>query len=65
MKLGEILLEIVRSDLVESVHAGHLLVVDGAGNDRLALGDLDSLIYPRSAIKGIQASAMVRAGIDR
>lgn len=63
MKLGEILLEIVRSDLVESVHAGHLLVVDGAGNDRLALGDLDSLIYPRSAIKGIQASAMVRAGL--
>ncbi len=63
MKLGEILLEIVRSDLVESVHAGHLLVVDEAGNDRLALGDLDSLIYPRSAIKGIQASAMVRAGL--
>ena len=64
MRIGEVLLEVVRNDLVESVHAGHLLVTDGAGREKLAIGDLDSLIYPRSAIKGLQAAAMVRAGLN-
>ena len=63
MKIGEILLEVVRNDLVESVHAGHLLIVDGDGKTKLSLGDTDTPIYPRSAIKGIQAAAMVRAGL--
>ena len=63
MKVGEVLLEVTRNDLVESVHAGHLLVIDPAGRDKLALGDLDSLIYPRSAVKGLQAAAMLRAGL--
>jgi L-asparaginase II len=63
MKLGEVLLEVVRNDFVESIHAGHLLILDGAGNTKLALGDIDSPIYPRSAVKGLQAAAMVRAGL--
>lgn len=63
MKVGEVLLEVVRNDLVESVHAGHLLVTDSTGREVLALGELDSLIYPRSAVKGLQAAAMVRAGL--
>ena len=58
-----ILLEVVRGGLVESVHHGRLLIVDGEGNDVLVVGDPDQLIYPRSAIKSIQASAMVRAGL--
>ncbi|NDC52419.1 MAG: hypothetical protein EBZ66_04605 [Actinobacteria bacterium] len=63
MKTGEILLEVVRNDLVESVHSGHLLITDSSGKTILQLGDIDSLIYPRSAVKSIQASAMVRAGL--
>ncbi|MGA1279772.1 MAG: asparaginase [Candidatus Nanopelagicaceae bacterium] len=59
----EILVEVVRGGMVESVHHGRLLLVDGAGKDLLALGGVDQLIYPRSAIKTIQASAMVRAGL--
>jgi len=62
MKTGEVLLEVVRNDLVESVHAGHLLILDAAGKTVLQLGDVDSLIYPRSAVKSLQASAMLRAG---
>ncbi len=62
MKTGEVLLEVVRNDLVESVHAGHLLILDAAGKTVLQLGDIDSLIYPRSAVKSLQASAMLRAG---
>lgn len=63
MQVGAILLEVVRNELVESVHAGHLLISDASGKSLLKLGDLDSLIYPRSAIKSLQASAMVRAGL--
>lgn len=59
----EILIEVVRGAMVESVHHGRLLIVDGSGEDLLALGGVDQLIYPRSAIKSIQASAMVRAGL--
>ena len=58
-----ILLEVVRSGMVESVHHGRLLIVDGEGDDLLVIGDPDQSIYPRSAIKSIQASAMVRAGL--
>jgi len=63
MRQGEILLEVVRSEMVESVHAGHLLITNGLGNSILELGDLDSPIYPRSAIKAIQAAAMLRCGL--
>ena len=62
MKTGEVLVEVVRNEMVESVHAGHLLVLDASGKTILQLGDVDSLIYPRSAVKSIQASAMLRAG---
>lgn len=64
MELGEVLLEVVRNDLVESTHPGHLLILDGSGNSLLEIGDLDSLIYPRSAIKSIQAAAMLRSGLS-
>jgi len=62
MKTGEVLVEVVRNEMVESVHAGHLLVLDASGKTILQLGDVNSLIYPRSAVKSIQASAMLRAG---
>jgi len=62
MKTGEVLVEVVRNEMVESVHAGHLLVLDASGKTILQLGDVNSLIYPRSAVKSIQASAILRAG---
>ena len=63
MNSGEVLLEVVRNDLVESIHNGHLLILDRDGREVLALGDVDQLIYPRSAIKSLQCSAMLRAGV--
>jgi len=63
MNSGEVLLEVVRNDLVESIHSGHLLILNRDGQELLALGDLDQLIYPRSAIKSLQASAMLRVGV--
>ena len=60
---GEILVETIRDGMVESVHHGHLLILDEAGREVKSIGGADLVIYPRSAIKGIQSSAMVRAGL--
>ena len=63
MKQGEVLLEVVRNEMVESIHSGHLLILDSDGREFLALGDTESLIYPRSAVKSLQAVAMLRNGL--
>ena len=63
MHAGEILVEVVRNEMVESVHDGHLLILDSSGKVLLEIGDVDQLIYPRSAVKSLQASAMLRAGL--
>lgn len=60
---GEILVEVVRNEMVESVHSGHLVILGGDGREVLALGSTKHAMYPRSAIKAIQASAMVRSGL--
>ena len=61
---GEVLAEVWRSGIVESQHSGHLIVLDGNGKTILSRGNPATLIYPRSSIKSIQTSAMVRAGLD-
>ncbi len=63
MNSGEVLLEVVRNEMVESVHSGHLLILGADGEEILKIGDIDQLIYPRSAVKSLQASAMLRAGL--
>ena len=62
--LGEVLAEVTRSDVVESVHAGHLVLLNADGSILFQKGDPKLNIYPRSSLKSIQASAMVRAGLD-
>ena len=57
------LLEVVRNEMVESVHSGHLLILGANGEEKLKIGDIDQLIYPRSAVKSLQAAAMLRAGL--
>jgi len=52
-----------RGDLIESVHAGHLVVLAPDGSVRLALGDPDAVIWARSSLKPLQGAAMVRAGL--
>lgn len=60
---GEVLAEVTRSEVVESQHSGHLIVLDQSGNVLVSKGNPATLIYPRSAIKSIQTAAMVRAGL--
>jgi L-asparaginase II len=57
------LARVVRGTLVESVHAGHLVVLAPDGSVRLGLGDPGALIWARSSLKPLQATAMVRLGL--
>ena len=61
---GEILAEITRSGVVESVHTGHLILLNSDGSVLFTKGDPTQLTYPRSTIKSIQSSAMIRNGLD-
>ena len=60
---GEVLAEITRSGVVESVHSGHLIMLNSDGSVHLSKGDPTQLTYPRSTIKSIQTSAMIRSGL--
>jgi L-asparaginase II len=59
-----VLVEVVRSGMVESRHRGSLVALDGTGAVALAVGDVDTPVYGRSANKPLQATAMVELGLD-
>ncbi|MBT0993952.1 asparaginase [Cellulomonas sp. DKR-3] len=58
------LARVVRGGLVESVHAGHVVVLAPDGEVRLALGDPDVTVWARSSLKPLQAVGMLRHGLD-
>ena len=60
---GELLAEVVRAGVVESVHNGHLALINSDGSLRASVGDIQAPMYPRSSIKSFQAAAMVRNGL--
>lgn len=49
---------------MEGEHRGHAVVVDGSGGVLHAWGDVDRRIMARSSAKPMQATAMVRVGLD-
>jgi L-asparaginase II len=53
-----------RSGFVEGVHVGHAVVVDASGEITDAWGDPDHALMARSSAKPMQASAMVRLGLE-
>src|SRR3954447_934368 len=57
-----VLVEVVRGALVESHHGGAVAVVDADGATVLALGDVARPVYPRSAVKALQALPFVESG---
>ena len=58
-----LLAEVTRSGVVESAHRGYLAMLNSDGSLHKSIGDIDSKIFPRSTVKSMQASAMVRAGL--
>lgn len=57
-----ILVEILRGNVVESRHRGSIAVSDSGGRLLLSIGDVDRPVFPRSAVKAIQALPFVESG---
>jgi len=57
-----VLVEVLRGDTVESCHSGALALVDADGQLVCALGDVERPIFPRSAVKVLQALPLVASG---
>ena len=60
---GVVLAEVTRGGIVESLHLGHLIVLNSDGTTFLSKGSPELAFYPRSAVKSLQASAMLKAGL--
>lgn len=57
-----LIVEVTRGNLVESRHAGAFAIVDADGALVASAGEVDMKIYPRSAIKALQALPVVESG---
>ena len=57
-----LLVEVTRGDMVESRHRASFAVCDMEGNVHLCAGDIEGAVYARSALKPIQAIALVESG---
>jgi len=57
-----VLVEILRASRVESVHRGAVAVVDADGATVLCLGDVAQPVFPRSAVKALQALPFIESG---
>ncbi|MBO8187982.1 asparaginase [Streptomyces spirodelae] len=59
-----VLAEVVRSGFTEGQHRGSLVVLAADGSVICALGDPEAPVFPRSANKPFQASAVLRSGLE-
>ncbi|WP_319495765.1 asparaginase [uncultured Cohaesibacter sp.] len=57
-----VLVEVTRGVRVESWHMGAIAVVDATGDLVSSIGDIESPVFPRSAIKGLQALPLIESG---
>lgn len=57
-----VLVELLRGGLVESRHVGAVAVSDAEGQLLLAIGDVQRPVFPRSAVKALQAIPLVESG---
>ncbi len=57
------LVHVSRGGLVESRHRGALVLLDRAGAVEISVGDVETAMYPRSALKPLQTVAMLAAGL--
>lgn len=62
MDANPILIEQTRGNFVENRHRAAFVISDAAGNIIASAGDISRPVFPRSAIKSMQALAMVTSG---
>ena len=57
-----VLVEALRGDRVESRHWGAVAVCDADGHAAFTLGDIETPVFPRSAVKAFQALPLIESG---
>ncbi|MBP0615878.1 asparaginase [Jiella mangrovi] len=57
-----VLVEVTRGQLVESSHRGAFALIDGDGKTIASAGDVDRPVFPRSAVKLLQAIPLIETG---
>ncbi len=57
-----VLVEVLRGSMVESRHRGAVAIVNSDGAAVLAVGDITVPVFPRSAVKALQALPLVESG---
>jgi L-asparaginase II len=57
-----VLVQVTRGGRVESRHQGAIAILDADGGVHTVLGDIDRPVFPRSAVKSIQALPLVESG---
>lgn len=57
-----VLVEVTRGNRVESRHRGAFVIIDAGGQVVAASGDIERPVFPRSAVKAIQALPLVESG---
>ncbi|WP_192248884.1 asparaginase [Mesorhizobium silamurunense] len=57
-----VLVEVTRGAMVESAHRGAVSVFDADGKSVWEIGDTERPVFPRSAVKAIQALPLVESG---
>jgi L-asparaginase II len=60
--VNPVLVQVFRGETVESFHRGSVAMVDGDGALVCALGDVERPVFPRSAVKLLQALPLVASG---
>ena len=60
--MNPILVEAMRGGIRESAHRGAIAVVDADGSAVASLGDIERPVFPRSAVKVLQALPLVASG---
>ena len=60
--MNPIMVEVLRGDSVESAHRGAIAVLDADGSVVAAHGDILRPVFPRSAVKVLQALPLVESG---
>ena len=60
--MNPILVDVMRGNAIESTHCGALAVLDADGAVVASLGDIERPIFPRSAVKVLQALPLVASG---
>ncbi|WP_308250152.1 asparaginase [Sphaerisporangium fuscum] len=64
MSVAPLIVEVVRSGFVESVHRAWVFALDADAAPVVARGDVAAAASPRSSMKPLQALGMVRSGLD-